>query len=113
MPPRTRLSGGVADVGEGTAVGGANGVAVGPGVDAGVGGRVDVVVAVGTGGTGVDVELLLDHWARISSVISKIPGSSILPVYFCAGTSDRIVNFDLFSKLQCSAACVSLMIVQG
>ena len=82
MPPRTRSSGGGADDGEGTAVGGANGVAVGPGVHAGVGGRVDVAVVVGRGGTGVDVELLLEHWARISSVISKIPGNSTLPVCF-------------------------------
>ena len=62
MPPRTRSSGGGADVGDGTAVGGVNGVAVGPGVD--VGAKVDastVAVAVGTDGTGVDAELLLEH----------------------------------------------------
>ena len=62
MPPLTRSSGGGADVGEGTAVGGVNGVAVGPGVDVGAGVDVPTVaVAVGTDGTDVDVDLLLEH----------------------------------------------------
>ena len=68
MPPRTRSSGGGADVGEGTAVGGANGLTVGPGVDVGDGARVEaglddveVAVAVETGGTDVAAELLSEH----------------------------------------------------
>jgi hypothetical protein len=61
MPPPTRSPGGAADVGEGTAVGGANGVTVGPGVDVGVGGKIDVDVELGTGGTSFDVELFSEH----------------------------------------------------
>ena len=53
IPPRNRLSGGGAVVGDGMAVGVTNGVAVGPGVGDGVGAGVGAGVDVGVAGMAV------------------------------------------------------------
>jgi hypothetical protein len=42
-----------------------------------------------------------------------MPDRRNLLACFCSGSSDRMVKFNLFSKLQCGAARMELMIVQG